>query len=575
MKKWLVRFAFVCFLVGMLCTGGALAETTSNGLSYLISDGQVTITGYTGTSSVVEIPEEINGYPVTKIGDRAFSGRSSLARVTIPNSVTAIGDDAFIWCNITNVYVPSLEAWCGIDFKNYYSNPAHNGANFYVDEKLVTNLVIPGSVTEIKPYAFRGCSSLTSVTIPDSVTSIGERAFYGCWLIEKVYTPSLEAWCGIDFGGYASSPAYNGADLFINNTLVTELIFPDSMISIGDYTFAGCRSLTSMTIPDGVTSIGTEAFAGCISLTGITIPDNMTSIGDEAFRGCCSVTSITIPDRVTSIGSNAFCYCRNLTSIIVAADNPVYHSSGNCLIETASQTLIIGCSTSAIPTDGSVTSIGDRAFSNNSLTSIHIPDGVTSIGNDAFDGCRGLTSVTLPKSISTIYDDAFFACNRLSTVYYNGTSDDWEEILIKNGNDSLLNAERHYVAFVDLIDEAGATQRIFCEWGQTLSLDDIEALYERHVTLYTDVAHTTVFDTTTAVNENLTLYVVPIMQGDMNGDGEVDIDDAIYLFSYTMNPELYPISSEQDMDYNGDGEVDIDDAIYLFSHTMNPELYPI
>lgn len=223
-----------------------------------------------------------------------------------------------------------------------------------------------------------------------------------------------------------------------------------------------------------------------------------------------------------------------------------------------------------------VTSIGGSAFRGcSSLTSITIPDGVTSIGNDAFSGCRGLTSVTLPKSISTIYDDAFFACNRLSTVYYNGTSDDWEEILIKNGNDSLLNAERHYVAFVDLIDEAGATQRIFCEWGQTLSLDDIEALYERHVTLYTDVAHTTVFDTTTAVNENLTLYVVPIMQGDMNGDGEVDIDDAIYLFSYTMNPELYPISSEQDMDYNGDGEVDIDDAIYLFSHTMNPELYPI
>lgn len=114
-----------------------------------------------------------------------------------------------------------------------------------------------------------------------------------------------------------------------------------------------------------------------------------------------------------------------------------------------------------------VTSIGEYAFWRcSSLTSITVPDGVTSISYDMFSFCSSLTTITLPKNISTIYGYAFNACYRLSTVYYNGTSDDWDEIFIRNGNDSLLNAERHYVAFVDLIDEAGATQRIFCEWGR-------------------------------------------------------------------------------------------------------------
>ncbi len=202
----------------------------------------------------------------------------------------------------------------------------------------------------------------------------------------------------------------------------TDIVIPAEykglpVTSIGDGAFYRCISLTSIEIPSGVTGIGNGAFQGCSSLASIEIPSSVTSIGSSAFEGCSSLTNIEIPSTVKSVGDRAFSHCSILESITVAEKNSVYHSTENCLIETASKTLIAGCKNSVIPADGSVTSIGDYAFSGcSSLTSIEIPSSVTSIGGSAFASCSKLTSIEIPSSVTSIGNYAFWYCGNLTNV---------------------------------------------------------------------------------------------------------------------------------------------------------------
>ena len=227
-----------------------------------------------------------------------------------------------------------------------------------------------------------------------------------------------------------------GNEAFIGCSALTSVEIPEGVTSIGDEAFNACTSLTSITFPDSLFSIGNVAFK-CTALTTVEIPDCVASIGSSAFFGCASLTSVTVGSGVTSIGNAAFSGCSALENIAVDTDNAVYRSDSNCIIETGSKTLIEGCKNTIIPSDGSVTSIGASAFSYlKSLTSIEIPDCVTSIGDFAFDNCtkltlvnagggvtsigRGvfnkcaaLTSVTVPDSLVTIGDAAFDRCDSL------------------------------------------------------------------------------------------------------------------------------------------------------------------
>ncbi len=174
----------------------------------------------------------------------------------------------------------------------------------------------------------------------------------------------------------------------------------------------------NVVIPNSVTSIGEKAFYKCKGIASIEIPNSVTRIGYEAFRDCSSLTSIEIPNSVTRIGKGAFAGCSSLESIMVDKSNTVYHSAGNCLIETKSKTLIAGCKNSTIPTDGSVTSIGGSAFAGcSSLTSINIPNSVTSIGVCAFSSCSSLTSINIPNSVTSIGEWAFVSCRSLKNIY--------------------------------------------------------------------------------------------------------------------------------------------------------------
>ena len=181
-----------------------------------------------------------------------------------------------------------------------------------------------------------------------------------------------------------------------------------SVTSIDSYAFYDCSSLTSVTIPGSVTSIGFMAFSGSSGLTSVTIPGSVTTIDEYAFEACSGLTSIIIPESVTSIGYAAFYDCSGLTSIIVEEGNTIYDSRNNCnaIIETSSNTLISGCQSTIIP--NGVTSIGNNAFYGCfGLTSITIPESVTSIGRGAFSGCSGLKSITIPESLTNIGYNAF------------------------------------------------------------------------------------------------------------------------------------------------------------------------
>ena len=204
-----------------------------------------------------------------------------------------------------------------------------------------------------------------------------------------------------------------------NSTCIETVILPLGLKTIGYYAFYGCDNLTNITIPDSVTTIEYQAFCSCDNLTSITIPDSVTTIGEDAFGSCGSLTSITIPDSVTTIGGNAFRYCSNLAEF----NGKFASKDGRCLIVygVLNSFAPYGLTEYTIP-DG-VTTIGEDAFYNcDSLTSVTIGNSVTTIGSSAFNGCDSLTSVTIGNSVTTIGDYAFFDCTSLTSVYCEATT---------------------------------------------------------------------------------------------------------------------------------------------------------
>ena len=338
------------------------------------------------------------GAGVTRVGNWAFYDCDNLTTLTIPEGITTIGDEAFYHCdNLTTVTLPeSLTA-----IESYAFEWCQN----------LTAITIPANVTTIDYGAFWGCQSLIAITIPSSVTSIGESVFASCNSLNTIVVEE----------GNTVYDSRNGCNALIEtatNKLIqgcSTTIIPEDVVTIGSNAFTQC-TFSSIAIPEGVTTIENHAFGNCYNLTAITLPGSLNSIGYEAFQSCGSLTSITIPASVQSIGERAFAWCNNLASIVVEEGNIVYDSRNGCnaIIETATNKLIKGCNTTIIP-EG-VVIIGNSAFSGFAFSSIAIPEGVTTLEQDAFNNCYNLTDITLPESLATIGWSAFQGCGNLTSI---------------------------------------------------------------------------------------------------------------------------------------------------------------
>ena len=338
---------------------------------------------YLATNGVLRIPESVNQFTVTSIGDGAFDNCYNLTSVFIPNSVTSIGERAFSGCTgLTSVDIPN--------------NIISIGQNAFFYCKKLSSFAIPNGATSVGNRAFQGCSGLKSVDI-NSVTSIGEYAFSGC----KELTSFV-----IRNGDTPNSVTHISQYAFENCYHLSSFVIPTSVISIGDYAFKNCSSLTSVDVPKSITSIGKGAFQGCSNLTSFIIPDGVKSIASSLFSKCSSLKSVFIPNSVKSIGDFAFNDCKALKSV-----NIPY---GVTSINEATFQHCESLTDLTIP--NTVTSIGSWAFSGClSLKNMVIPNGVTSIGYLTFQN-TGLISVTIPNSVKSIEERAFSLTRNLTTV---------------------------------------------------------------------------------------------------------------------------------------------------------------
>ena len=379
--------------------------------------------------SVTEIRGKLEGYYQYYVG--AFSGCTSLAEIVIPDSVTSIGWCAFSGC--TSLSKVKLSNSLMIIEEGTFS-----------DCTSLKEIVIPDSVTEIGESAFSGCTSLAEITIPDNLTIIEAETFSGCESLTEIVIPD--------------SVSEIGESAFSNCASLAEIVIPDRVTSIGKSAFSDCTSLAEIVIPDSVTEIGESAFSGCTSLAKVKLSNNLTIIEAGTFRDCTSLTEIVIPDSVTEIRGRwegyyqyyvgAFSGCTSMKSITIGSG-----------VEGVDYSFISLCrglaNINVSPNNKNYSSIDGVLFNKdgtellaytggNDRSEYTIPDGVTTVCENAFFGCY-IRTLTIPVSVIEIDDSAFENCDSLKNVYYLGTRAQWKAVVIGTKNEALTRATVHCI----------------------------------------------------------------------------------------------------------------------------------
>ncbi len=545
---------------------------------------------YMGRSSHVDVPDTFLGYPVTEISYDAFLNCDTMKSIIIPETVSCIRSQAFYDCdNLVDIIIPDSVEY--IEFSTFYG--CDNLKNVYFGSK----------ISRIEYGAFTDCKNLSEITFSSNIDNIQENAFFGCKNLTKInFEQDLASWLNISFGNCWSNPLKYGADLYIKNDLLEGyVVIPEGITCIKDNAFVSYDNITCVEIPNSVTTIATDAFAGCDKLKNIIIPESVKKIGNGNFNYCyglvvyyrgissenwnkieigsgnscltsgkryylpgrCgndtkwdfskgvltisgknktyvfsspneyswyslkdAITSIVIGNGITEVGEFAFFNYPNVKSVVIPGS-----------LTNIGQSMFQYCiSLKSIEIPNGVTSIGDRAFSAcqslerviigngvenigngafyncDNIKSIDIPDSVKSIGDSAFSLCRGIENMTIGNGVTIVGEDAFYNSYSLEVITFNGTKKQWNKITIENGNNPLLNAN--------------------------------------------------------------IIYLLQVL-GDLDGDDEVTLEDAILLLQHSMFPEDYPIDYNSSVDFTKDGSIDIEDAILLLQHSMFPDDYPI
>lgn len=361
---------------------GDSAFSGCSGLTEIIIPQGATYLGcgaFSGCSGLtdIDIPES-----VTYIDSGAFSGCSGLTEIYIPDGVTYIGDGAFSECSgLTKINVPKSVTFIGsgafrytnIETITLETGIKQIGSYTFQYCYNLKSVNILGEITSIGNEAFEYCTSLESITIPPSLTYIGMESFDNCTSLKSMYISDLVSWLKVDLNYAVTTPLQNGADLYLNGQLVTDLVIPSIPYAykLGVH-FSGCTSIRSVVIPNNIEYIS-GSFKNCVNLTSVTIPNSVTDIGTNTFENCTSLTSITLPDSIKKVDMYTF---KNCTS----------------------------------------------------LKEIRLPVGTTEISSDAFNGCTALTTLYIPSTMTNIWYGAFENCTALQTIYYCGTEDSWESI---------------------------------------------------------------------------------------------------------------------------------------------------
>ena len=409
----------------------AKKQTDEQGLYYTLKqadDGSFyySVTGHSDEMDTeIIIPTDLDGCPVKTIEEYDFSSCTDLTSVTIPNSITSIGKDAFYGCGLVSVTIPNSVTTIGDDAfyecRDLTSVKIGNGIasigyRLFSDCENLTSVKMGKNVSSIGKYAFNGCSSLASITLPDVLESIGDFAFRKCGLTSVSIPGSVQT---------------IGQEAFRECGNLATVGLEDGLTAIGKDAFTNC-ALASITIPNSVTSIGEAAFTLNYNLTTAILGDGITEISDRMFKQCTALTSVTIPDDVTDIGREAFWYCTSLTSIKLPES-----------LSSMGDNVFDGCPLKSIELPNSFTVIPENLFSNNNFQYIKLGNNVKSIGKSAFGSYEPVLEIgtSTPPSIAS---DAFPNVEYLSdltVIVPNAKAETayrkkavWEEMTFSNQN---------------------------------------------------------------------------------------------------------------------------------------------